>query len=66
MLLFNSETVDYVPAAFTVSAKERRAIAGEFFVILMIHLSILAYLQFDLLKLLLSYFIPIGISNGLV
>jgi fatty acid desaturase len=62
VLLFNNGSVDYVPAAFKVSAKDRRAIAGEFFVILMIHLSILVYLQFDLLKLGLSYFLPIGIG----
>ena len=30
VLLFNQKSVDYVPAAFTVSAKERRAIAWEF------------------------------------
>ena len=62
VLLFNSETVDYVPAAFKVSSKERRAIASEFLLILMIHLSILTYLQFELPKLLLSYFLPIGIG----
>ena len=62
VLLFNNESVDYVPAAFKVSAKDRRAIAGEFLVILMLHLSILVYLQFDLLKLVLSYFLPIGIG----
>jgi fatty acid desaturase len=62
VLLFNNESVDYVPAAFKVSAKDRRAIAGEFLVIFMIHLSILLYLQFDLLKLVLSYFLPIGIG----
>jgi fatty acid desaturase len=62
VLLFNNESVDYVPAAFKVSAKDRRAIAGEFSIILMIHLSILVYLQFDLLKLGLSYFLPIGIG----
>lgn len=62
VLLFNSESVDYVPAAFVVSAKERRAIAGELLVMLMIHLSILAYLQFNLLKLALGYFLPIGIG----
>ncbi len=28
----------------------------------MIHLSLLAYLQFDILKLVLSYFIPLGIG----
>ena len=62
VLLFNNESVDYVPAAFKVSAKERRAIAVEFFLILMIHLSIVIYLQFDLLKLVLSYFLPIVIG----
>lgn len=62
VLLFNRKSVNYVPAAFTVSAKERRAIVGEFLVVLMIHLSILTYLQFDPIKLLLSYFLPIGIG----
>ncbi len=62
VVLFNCESVDYVPAAFKVSTKERRKIAGEFIVILMIHLSILAYLKFSLLKLVFSYFLPIGIG----
>ncbi|HEY9876399.1 MAG TPA: fatty acid desaturase [Candidatus Obscuribacterales bacterium] len=62
VLLFNSESVDYVAAPVVVSAKERVRIAGEFLLILMVHLSILAYLQFNPLKLLLSYFIPLGIG----
>ncbi len=62
VLLFNRETVDYVPAPFKVSAKERLAIAGEFMIILIIHLSILIYLQFNPLKLVFSYFLPIGIG----
>jgi fatty acid desaturase len=62
VLLFNRESVDYLPASFRVRAKERWAIAGEFFVMLMIHLSIFIYLQFDPLKLILSYFLPIGIG----
>ncbi|MDJ0703396.1 MAG: fatty acid desaturase [Leptolyngbyaceae cyanobacterium MO_188.B28] len=67
VLLFNSESVDYVPAAFTVSAKARWAIAREFVVIFLIHLSICAFLQFDLLKLALGYFLPIGIGySGLI
>lgn len=60
VLLFNQESVDYVPAAVTVSAKERRAIAKEFLLIVMVHLSILTYLRFDPLKLLLGYLIPLG------
>ncbi|WP_232229366.1 fatty acid desaturase family protein [Crinalium epipsammum] len=62
VLLFNRETVDYVPAAFTVSAKDRRAIAWESLVIFMIHLSIMAYLEFNPIKLILSYFLPIAIG----
>lgn len=67
VLLFNSESVDYVPAAFTVRKKERLAIALEFLIICAIHLSICFYLQFDPLKLLLSYFLPIGLGySGLI
>lgn len=62
VLLFNSKSVDYVPAAFTVSAKERLAIVGEFLVILILHLSILAYLQFNLLKVVFGYLLPIWIG----
>ena len=62
VLLFNRKSVDYVPAAFQVSAKERIAIAKELLVIVALHFSIVAYLQFDPVKLLLSYFLPIGIG----
>jgi fatty acid desaturase len=62
VLLFNGESVDYVPAAFKVSAKERRAIAGELFLIFLMHLSLWTYLQFEPLKLVLSYFLPLGIG----
>lgn len=59
VLLFNNESVDYVPASFKVSAKDRLEIAGETILIGLIHLSILSYLQFDPIKLVLSYFLPI-------
>ncbi len=62
VLLFNSEDVNYVPAAFKVRPEERREIALEFLIIFMLHISILAYLQFNLLKLALSYFLPIAIG----
>lgn len=62
VLFFNNESVDYVPAAFKVSAKDRLAIAGESLLIALIHISILTYLQFDPIKLILSYFLPIGIG----
>ena len=62
VLLFNDGLTEFPPAAFKVSLKERRAIALEFLVILSIHLSILTYLGFHPIKLLLSYFLPIWIG----
>jgi fatty acid desaturase len=62
VLLFNHGLTDYAPAAFKVSAKERKAIAFELLLILGIHLSILFYLGFHPVKLLLSYFLPIWIG----
>jgi fatty acid desaturase len=62
VLLFNSKSVNYVPSAIVVGVRERRSIAVEFFTILALHLSVLWYLQFDLLKLSLSYFLPIGLG----
>jgi fatty acid desaturase len=62
VLLFNRESIDYLPASFRVSAKERWAIIGEFSVILILHLTILAYLQFNLLKIVFSYLLPIWIG----
>jgi fatty acid desaturase len=62
VLLFNSESVDYVPASFKVTAKERRAIAGEFLLMLILHLSILVYLKFHPVKIFLSYLLPIWIG----
>jgi fatty acid desaturase len=62
VLLFNRKDVNYVPAAFTVSVRERWAIAQEFLLIVMLHLSIMTYLNFDPIKLVLSYFLPIGIG----
>jgi fatty acid desaturase len=62
VLLFNNELTEYPPTSFKVSSKERRAIALEFLLILGIHLSILLYLGFHPLKLILSYFLPIWIG----
>ena len=62
VLLFNSELVNYVPAAFKVSSKDRWKIAGEFSLILLIHLSVLFYLNFNLIKVGLGYFLPISIG----
>lgn len=62
VLLFNNGLTEYSPTAFKVSSKERRAIALEFLLILGIHLSVLLYLGFHPIKLILSYFLPIWIG----
>jgi fatty acid desaturase len=64
ILLFNADDVNYVPASFTVKPRERAAIAVETLLILGLHLGVLSYLQFDPLKLVLSYFLPIGLGYG--
>ena len=62
VLLFNQAEAAYPVVAFKVSAKERRAIAVEFAIILAIHLSILSYLGLHPVKLILGYFLPIWIG----
>ncbi|MBX2863161.1 MAG: fatty acid desaturase [Leptolyngbyaceae cyanobacterium MAG.088] len=62
VLLFNNALTQYAPAAFKVSKKERRAIAFELFLIMGIHLSILSFLGFHPVKIILSYFLPIWIG----
>ena len=64
VLLFNDKSVDYVPAAFTVSPKDRLTIALECLGILGIHLSILFYLEFNPIKVALAYFLPIAIGHA--
>lgn len=62
VLLFNQKSVDYVPAAFSISNQKQVAIAGELLVIFSLHLTILAFLQFSAVKLVFGYFLPIGIG----
>lgn len=62
VVLFNSKEVTYVPAAFTVSRRERWAIAREVLLIGLIHFGILSCLNFDPVKLVLGYFLPIWIG----
>lgn len=64
VLFFNNESVDYVPAAFKVSPKDRLTIAFECLGIFAVHLSILFYLGFHPLKLALGYFLPIAIGHA--
>lgn len=62
VLLFNTESTRYSPTAFKVSARERRSIAFELVLMAGLHLSVLFYLGFDPVKLILSYFLPIWIG----
>jgi fatty acid desaturase len=64
VLFFNQPTVQFVPSAFTVKRKERRLIFLEFLAILLIHFSIILFLWGDPIKLLLAYFLPIGLGYG--
>jgi fatty acid desaturase len=64
VLLFNNGLTKYPAVSFKVSAKERKAIALELIPMIIIHLSIIAYLDFNPLKLILSYFLPIWIGYG--
>ncbi len=62
VLIFNDGVVNIPPAAFKVSTKERQKIAIELLIVVSIHLNICAYLEFQPLKLLLGYFLPIWIG----
>jgi fatty acid desaturase len=64
VLLFNDKSVDYVPAAFTVSPKDRLTIALECLGILGIHLGVLFYLEFNPIKIALAYILPIAIGHA--
>jgi fatty acid desaturase len=64
VLLFNDKSVDYVPAAFTVSPKDRLTIALECLGILGIHLGVLFYLEFNPIKVALAYILPIAIGHA--
>ena len=64
VLLFNQGQNEYPVVSFKVSPKERRAIALELMIILGIHLSILSYLGFHPVKLILGYFLPLWIGYG--
>jgi fatty acid desaturase len=64
VLLFNDKSVDYVPAAFTVSPKDRLKIALECLGILGIHLGVLFYLEFNPIKVALAYILPIATGHA--
>ncbi|HEY9644265.1 MAG TPA: fatty acid desaturase [Coleofasciculaceae cyanobacterium] len=61
--LFNSHAaLSYGPTSVATSSHKRRLIAAELLLIASIHLSILAYLKFQILAVLLGYFLPLWIG----
>lgn len=62
VLFFSDRDCPHVAAQFSVKPQEKRAIAAELFLMGLLHLCLLAYLQFDPLKLMLAYFLPIGLG----
>ena len=64
VLFFSQKECPHVPAQVTVKPAERFQIAAEFAFIVVLHLSLLAYLRFDPIKLILAYFLPIGLGYG--
>ncbi|NJN87031.1 MAG: fatty acid desaturase [Leptolyngbyaceae cyanobacterium SL_7_1] len=63
ILLFNTGSTHYPPASFKVSSKERWAIALEWLIVASLHFSIVAFLGFHPIKVLLGYFLPIWIGH---
>jgi fatty acid desaturase len=62
ILLFNNDRVTYVPAPVVVSPRKRQIIAIELVGICLVHLTILAYLNFNPLAILLGYIMPLGVG----
>lgn len=64
VLLFNNGETKYPVCSFTVSKEDRQAIWWELFTMIGLHLSILIFLDFHPIKLLLGYFLPIWIGHS--
>jgi fatty acid desaturase len=59
-LFWKGRSAELAPATFTVTQRERLAIAGELAVIIVIHLLILSSLSFNLLQIALAYLLPLS------
>jgi fatty acid desaturase len=64
VLIFNRDSVSFVPAAFAVKPSERRKILAEWGLILLLHLGIIAYLQFQPIQVLLAYVLPLALGHA--
>jgi len=66
VLLFNNGSTRYPVFSFQVSSRERRHIAIELAVVLMIHLAIIGFIGLRPAPLFLGYFLPIWIGYSMV
>lgn len=65
ILFFNNRAATYPVSTFSVSEKDRIAIAGETLAIFGIHIAVLASLHFSPLKILFGYFLPIWVGYAI-
>ncbi|MGF1460707.1 MAG: fatty acid desaturase family protein [Leptolyngbyaceae cyanobacterium] len=66
VVFFNDGLANYPPAAFQVTKRKRRTITLEWGLLIALHFSIIAYLDFNPVQLLLGYFLPIWIGHSVV
>ncbi|MEA5415171.1 fatty acid desaturase family protein [Synechococcus sp. BA-132 BA5] len=66
VLLFNNGSTRYPVFSFQVSPRERRQIALELAAIVLIHITIIAFIGLHPVPLLLGYFLPIWIGYSVV
>jgi fatty acid desaturase len=61
-LIWKGRCPGLAPATFTVTQRERLAIAGELAIIMVIHLGVLALLSFNLLQVTIAYVLPLSLG----
>lgn len=66
ILLFNNTSTRYLPSSFVVSERERRSVAIESAAIVLVHASILLYIGFQAIPLILGYFLPIWLGYSIL
>ncbi len=65
VLFFTGGNANFVPASFTVKTQDRQRIWLELSVIVVVHISILFYLQFQLIPVIFGYFLPIFLGHAM-
>jgi fatty acid desaturase len=65
VLFFNRTDTEFTPAAFKVSAAERRSIALELLVVMSIHVLVISWIGLRPVPLMLGYFLPLWIGYAM-